>query len=123
MNRVIISMGSNTADGHEQMLNNLNWLKGTLCRFKTSHIYRTPALSEVDVYYYNAVVEGFTDLDFNHLQGLLKSREEACGRTLEARQKQQVPIDLDIVVWNRDILRKKDFDQKYFQIGWKALCG
>lgn len=122
MNKVIISIGSNTTDGQEQMLNSLDWLKSTLSQCKASHIYRTPDLSEQNVFYYNAVAEGYTNLDFEHLQDLLKSRETACGRTIAARLKQQVPIDLDIVIWNRDILRKKDFEQRYFQIGWKTLC-
>ena len=32
-----------------------------------------------------------------------------------------IPIDLDIVIWNNNIIREKDFNQKYFQIGWHQL--
>ena len=32
-----------------------------------------------------------------------------------------VPIDLDIVMWNGEVVRQRDFNQDYFQIGWKQL--
>ena len=33
------------------------------------------------------------------------------------------PIDLDIVVWNGEVVRPADYAQQYFQKGWHQICG
>jgi 2-amino-4-hydroxy-6-hydroxymethyldihydropteridine diphosphokinase len=35
--------------------------------------------------------------------------------------KGNVPIDIDIVLWNGDIIKENDFKQSYFQIGWNEI--
>ena len=33
----------------------------------------------------------------------------------------EIPLDLDIVVWNGETLRPQDYDREYFQIGLKEI--
>ncbi len=56
------------------------------------------------------------------LNSAFKAYERACGRDEECRSKGLVPIDLDIVMWNGDVVREKDYKQQFFKIGWEQIC-
>ena len=59
--------------------------------------------------------------DFDKTKSLLKLYETTHGRTPACKLAGLVPIDLDIVMWNGEVVRQRDFNQDYFQIGWKQL--
>jgi 2-amino-4-hydroxy-6-hydroxymethyldihydropteridine diphosphokinase len=51
----------------------------------------------------------------------LKSWEAECGRTPESKQKGVVPIDLDIVMWNSEVVRPVDYSRSYVSMGIAQL--
>lgn len=65
----------------------------------------------------NAVFSGYSYIPFEKLNENLKSYELQHGRDSEARRKGRVPIDLDIVKWNHEILRPRDYAADYFRKG------
>ena len=38
-----------------------------------------------------------------------------------SKKKGDIPMDLDIIIWNDEIIREADYNQHYFQIGWQQL--
>ena len=60
-------------------------------------------------------------LGVSQLNALLKQHEIAEGRTDEMRARKQVPIDIDIVIYDGEILRPNDYNQAFFQKGWKEI--
>lgn len=67
--------------------------------------------------YMNAVISGYIDIPFETLNANLKEYELKHGRDSEARKKGEVPIDLDIVRWNGEIIRPRDYASDYFRKG------
>lgn len=65
----------------------------------------------------NAVLSGYSDIPFEKLNKDLKAYELKHGRDSEARRKGEVPIDLDIVKWDGEILRPRDYAADYFRKG------
>lgn len=122
MNTAVLSVASNLPQAHEKVLECLNRLNQVLTGLRCSAIYHTPALKQANTLYFNAVAQGITPLDLEQLNALLKSHEEACGRNSEARARHEVPIDIDIVMWNGNVVKEKDYQQSFFQIGWQELC-
>ena len=113
MNTVLISLASNTPDKLRQMNNAFA---------ASSSIYETVACGSIkSPNYLNAVVKIFTDTDHQELHNVLKTMEKAHGRTPESKLSGKIPLDIDIVVWNGEIIRPQDWKQDYFQTGLKEL--
>lgn len=121
MNKIVLSIGSNCDVRSQQMSTCIEWLTKLMNNIVVSHIYETPALNGVDNSYLNAVVMGYVCQDYDELRLRLKQYEKECGRTPESKNKGVIPIDIDIVIWNDEILKKQDFNQSYFQIGWTNI--
>ena len=88
----------------------------------SSSIYETVACGSIkSPNYLNAVVKIFTDTDHQELHDVLKTMEKTHGRTPESKLSGKIPLDIDIVVWNGEIIRPQDWKQDYFQTGLKEL--
>ncbi len=58
-----------------------------------------------------------TELELKQFQFILKRLEEFCGRT-EANslvKPELVPMDLDLIVWNGEVIKQKDLARAYVQ--------
>ena len=120
-NAVVLSIGSNSADREDQMTNCIAWLRGIAILSKLSSVYNSPASNGKDPDYLNAVAEITTALTHPELTKLLKDYERQCGRTPQSKSLGSIPIDIDIVMWNGEVLRPKDFAQYYFAKGWNEI--
>lgn len=120
-NKLVIGIGSNSADKNVQMNLAAQWLSEQLTGMKMSSIYSTPALGGLGDDYLNAVVVGTTTLGADDFNSLAKEYEKSAGRTSESKRNHIVPIDIDIVMLNGKIIREKDFNCYFFQRGYKQL--
>lgn len=118
---VILSVGSNCGDRHLQVSSGIEWLTSILSGAKASTIYTTGDCHGGIRDYMNAVVRGKTATEIEELDRQCKEYELAHGRTAEARRKGDVPVDIDIVVYDKEIIRPKDYRQDFFRIGLEQL--
>lgn len=118
---VFLSVGSNCGNRHSQVEAGIGWLRDLLMNVKVSSIYSTGDCHGGPRDYYNAVVKGSTSMVIEELNEMCKEYELNHGRTPEARNKGDVPIDIDVVVYGNETIRPKDFRQKFFQIGYQQL--
>ncbi|MBR5332670.1 MAG: 2-amino-4-hydroxy-6-hydroxymethyldihydropteridine diphosphokinase [Muribaculaceae bacterium] len=121
MNTLVIGIGSNSKDCQQQMACAMEHLATLFYEVKVSSVYETPALNGKDASYLNAVAIAKTDMELSQATSCLKQWEKQCGRTPESKLQGSIPIDLDIVVWNDDVLREKDFSYSFFTKGYKEL--
>lgn len=121
MNFVVLSLGSNSADKIQKMKICINDLKDVFVDVKVSSVYETESLNRIDNSYLNAVLSGYCNDGFDVIKARMKQYEIDSGRTKESKLKGNVPIDIDIVLWNGDIIKENDFKQSYFQIGWNEI--
>lgn len=118
MNNVAVSISSNQPDGATNIALATAWLKTLLSNFRISGTYRTQSRSTV---YFNAVATGSCSHTLQQLDDLFKQFELEHGRDSSARERHITPIDIDIVVWNSNIVRTWDFAQQFFQTGWQQI--
>lgn len=127
--RYILSLGSNCTDRTKAVGDAITFLSSHLDTWHASHIYDSPAVDKSGLKaatteaptYANAVMTGVSELSPAEFDLLLKRYERANGRDDEARARRSVPIDIDIVVCDDEILRPWDYAQNFFRIGQSAL--
>ena len=118
---VVISVGSNCGDRREMVKMGIEWLKTKLMEMKYSSIYETPCALKSGSAYMNAVVSGFYEGVGYDLDDELKLKEQEMGRTAECRARGEVPIDMDIVMENGEVVKEWDYRQKFFRIGYGEI--
>ena len=121
MNELVLSIGSNSADSQIRMKTCVEWLRTILTEIKISTIYETQAINGIDNAYLNCVVYGEIKAGYDESYSIMKQFEIDNGRTKKSKIIGSIPIDIDIVIWNKKIIREQDYKQLYFQIGWKQL--
>lgn len=120
-NSLVLLIGSNSADCMKSVASCVDWLGTILSNAFVSEVYKTPALNGVDNDYLNAVAIGKTNMEYEEFKAMTKKYEQECGRTPESKLIGVIPIDIDVVLWNRKLLKERDFKQNYFQEGWMML--
>lgn len=118
---VILSIGSNSGDRQSQVSAGAEWLKTLLSDTHISSIYSTGDCHGGPREYFNVVVRGMISIDISILDNLCKEYELSHGRTLEARRVGDVPIDIDVVVYDNEIVRPNDFRRDFFQTGYRQI--
>ena len=121
MNTLVLSIGSNSRDRAWQMRHCIAWLNHILSSVKVSSVYKSVAVNNRDTDYLNAVMIASTKKGLEDISALMKQYETVCGRTPASKLQGEIPIDIDIVLWNNDVIRQRDFAQQYFQRGWQEL--
>lgn len=116
-----ISLGSNSDDREQQINMAIEHISGFLNKCVVSSIYETEAINGTDAPYMNAVIHGISPVGSVALKRFLKEWEASHGRTAEPYSKGVVTIDLDLVIFDSRILRPKDFERYYFNIGYREL--
>ena len=118
---VTISLGSNCGDRRRKIEEALAWLKSILLQFKSSEIYETDCAMHSGKPYLNAVVTGFYQGDGIELGDRLKDKEREMGRDARCRENGDVPIDMDILICNGEVIKEWDFRQKFFKTGFEEI--
>ncbi|MDE6696403.1 MAG: 2-amino-4-hydroxy-6-hydroxymethyldihydropteridine diphosphokinase [Muribaculaceae bacterium] len=118
---VVFSIGSNCGDRLSNVQIGINWLSTIVYDFKSSHIYATPDCHGGYREYMNAVVKGITTLSPEHIEKISKEFEIANGRDCIARAAGDVPLDIDLVIYEDVILRPKDYAREFFKIGYESI--
>ena len=122
--RFVLTLGSNDRPS-ERIAWTLEQLAGLPLELRSS----TPrSSSPVDfplssALFTDVVLLGYTTLELDELQRLLKALEQRAGRTPEQRQAhpERIPIDIDLITWDGAILTPKDCTRPYLQQGLAEL--
>lgn len=121
MTKLYLSVGSNFGSKKDNVARALDWLRNTLVNTRCSSIYETPEIHGYGPSYFNAVIEGLTDMPLSKFNYTLKDYEIKSGRTPEAKERKEVIIDLDIVMWDSEVIRPEDFKRQFFQKGYQEI--
>ncbi|MCH5328504.1 MAG: 2-amino-4-hydroxy-6-hydroxymethyldihydropteridine diphosphokinase [Coprobacter sp.] len=122
MNRVVIGLGSNVGNALALLEACCKDIASIAVSARFSACYETAAVGTVPAPdYCNCVGIVETDWDYDRLYRCFKEMEKAAGRTPESKHRGEVPLDIDIVVWNDEVKRPRDMEQEYMQIGLNRL--
>ncbi len=120
-NIAVISLGSNMENARSRVVEAIHWLTNTFSNASVSEVYETNPVGGALGTYFNAVARIETTLPLDDLNESLKDYELKAGRTEECRILKKVPIDLDIVIFNKEIVRPWEYSQMFFRKGFESL--
>lgn len=63
----------------------------------------------------------YTELSIDKLKTIFKGLERKCGRTIEEKKKNIISMDIDLLVYDQTIQKKKDIDLDYIKRGIEEL--
>ena len=121
MNVAILSIGTNSSDKEIQMSNAIKHLEKMFEKAVVSDVYEVPAHNGIDAPYLNSVMIVSSSMSMEDVNAQLKQWERECGRTPESKKQGIVPIDLDIVIWNNEVIRPVDYSRSYVSMGLSQL--
>ena len=121
-NKAIISIGSNTNRTENiQKVTEILQANYPRSRFSTPEITDPIDLPEGAKAFLNLVAMVPTNLDKEEFVSQLKSIEEDLGRDDDDEEEGIIPIDLDLIKWNEDVLKPRDFIRPYMVSGLEEI--
>lgn len=124
INQFVLGLGSNTTNGKALLEKVVSELIPKCREIEVSSIYPTPVYGEKKVDtndYHNCVAQGITPLSFEEFTAFCKELESKYGRDEQARQQGIVPVDIDVICFNKSIIRHKEISAPYMQLGFQEL--
>lgn len=122
MSTAIIGLASNRKEGEEILHQTIEKLSRDFRSARFSNCYLTdPVGSCSKRMYWNCTGIIETDLDLDTLKNSFKTMERESGRTPDSKLTGDIPLDIDVIVWDNHIIRPRDWEQPYFQTGLKQL--
>lgn len=122
MNKAIIGIGSNVVDAKARVEECCRQLSEIAKESIFSSIYETEAVGTLpQPNYHNSVGVIHTLQSFDELKNKFKEMERKAGRLPEHKTEGKVIIDIDIVVWNNEVIKPTDLTRTYMTIGMEEL--
>lgn len=121
MHKFVICLGSNLAPCDIRVSDAVARLGHYLSVDRESHGYITPSHNGIGNDYYNVVILGRTDVDYQNLYAVAKRIERDLGRTEASAASGVMPIDIDIVIFDDVVVKPDDFIRRHFTIGYSVI--
>ena len=110
----VVCLGSNF-ESKENIAKVLNLFKTTFETVKSSHFIQTKAINTIkESFFTNGLVSFNSSYTEEELHTLFKKIEVEMGRTKEKDKLEIIPIDIDIIMCNSEVLNK-DYYRTYIQ--------
>ncbi|MDE5554605.1 MAG: 2-amino-4-hydroxy-6-hydroxymethyldihydropteridine diphosphokinase [Muribaculaceae bacterium] len=117
----VLCLGSNVAD-REQIISRAIARLEILCDITlSSSIYEAPDDSGLGGPYLNVVMSVVPDLPYDEFRLRLKEMECEFGRNEQSKSIGYMPLDVDIIIWNGEIVDRYQYSREYFQKGFREL--
>lgn len=117
----VLCLGSNVADREQMIGRAITQLEG-LCRIiASSTIYEAPDDSGLGGPYLNVVMSVVPDLPYEDFRLRLKEMECDFGRNEQSKSIGCMPLDVDIIIWDGEIVDRYQYSREYFQKGFREL--
>ncbi len=117
-NNTVVCIGSNTPDRLSKLQEAFDSLRSIFTIVAVSPVYESPDDSGLGDEYVNMVIECDTrGFDYETMRDEFKRLEYRLGRNDRSKSSGVMPIDLDIIIWNGDIVDRYQYSREYFQTG------
>lgn len=122
MAKALISLGANTYDKKQRLADAIAAIDQIAHIKAHTPIYETAAEGSVATLpYANALILIETSTEYETLRATFKQWEHNAGRTPESKIQGLIPLDIDIVTWDDQVIKERDMEFEYMKLGLKLL--
>ncbi len=122
MNLFLVTLGSNTDEGEKLISLAIEQIKTLSVDAEFSSVYKSVAEGHsASKEYFNSVGIVSTDKSLSFWEEFFKQQEQLNGRDSEARKNHIVPLDIDITIWNQEVIRPANLKMNYIKKGLRQL--
>ena len=114
-------IGSNTPDRALKIDRAIAALSAVCDIVMKSQVYEAPDESGIGAPYLNCVIEISPLLSHDRFCSELKRIERDFGRDATSKSTGVMPLDLDIIIWNGEIVDRYQYSRDYFLRGFDDL--
>lgn len=108
-------LGSNVPDREEKLQAAVGGLEQVADVTARSHIYVSPDRSGLGEPYANIVLKCSTALSLGELRCYISGLERRLGRTPQSKSMGVMPVDIDLVVWDGNVVSEADYDSPQYR--------
>lgn len=120
-NRVLLGLGSNW-DKEKNMERAAEMLRAHFVFIRFSQpVYTEPIDCLLSTTFLNQVAVLYSEERPEQIRDVLKEIERRIGRTPEDKSRGRVPIDIDLLQWNDQVLKAGDLTRAYVLDGIRSL--
>ncbi len=120
-NRALLCLGSNW-DKERNMERAAEMLRAHFVSICFSRpVYTEPVDSPLSAMFLNRIAVLYTEESPERIRDILKDIECRVGRRPEDKSRGSVPIDIDLLRWNDQVLKAEDLTRAYVQVGVRSL--
>ena len=114
MHTIVFGISSNAEDRETKIHDAIEEIKALIPDLKTSDAYSSPCYNDSGPEYLAVVAKGDTEISADRLEVFVKAFEWNLGRDRDAESNGIVIIDIDIVVYDDEILKTVDYESTGF---------
>lgn len=119
--KAVLCLGSNTV-AREQIISRALVRLENICHITAaSRVYEAPDDSGLGDPYLNVVLVVTPRLSYEDFKSSLKQMETDFGRTSLSKSAGCMPLDVDIIIWDGEIVDRYQYSRGYFQRGYHEL--
>lgn len=111
----ILSIGSNVAERESKISDAVEAICSLAENCKKSDICESPDFNGIGKPYLNILIKGKTDLNLSEFQSKIKDIEKNLGRKPSSKSSGIMPVDIDIVIWNGNIIDPEEYRRPHFK--------
>lgn len=117
----VLCLGSNVADRQSIISRAIARLDSLCYITASSSIYEAPDDSGLGGPYLNVVMSVVPELPYEDFRLRLKEMECDFGRNERSKSIGCMPLDVDIIIWDGEIVDRYQYSREYFQKGFREL--
>lgn len=114
MHTIVFGISSNAEDRETKIHDAIEEIKALIPDLKTSDAYSSACYNNLGPEYLAVVAKGDTEISADRLEVFVKAFEWNLGRDRDAESNGIVIIDIDIVVYDDEILKTVDYESTGF---------
>ncbi|MGN0224044.1 MAG: 2-amino-4-hydroxy-6-hydroxymethyldihydropteridine diphosphokinase [Muribaculaceae bacterium] len=120
-NEVVLCLGSNVADRRQRLSSAIHHLASRMTIHDCSETVESADVSGLGHDYLNIVARCSSSLSLNDLRALIAEIETSEGRTPQSKATGHMPIDIDVVMYDGQVVSPCDFNSDYFRQAYQLL--
>lgn len=114
---IILSLGTNVSDGIDTLCKAEQTLRSWIKLDSCSRMLKNPAIGmkEGTNDFYNMLIKTKTTLPLQDIMLLVKKLESMMGNTTQLRSMGIIRMDMDIIIWDDEIIKPNDTEREYYK--------